>query len=58
MRTIVIKDEEFKVNSVAEVVDENSVHLDVNDGMIILVNVKEQGFKTVDDYIKYLSNEN
>jgi hypothetical protein len=57
MRTIAINENEFQVNSVAEIVDDNSVHLNVDDGMIILVNVKEQGFATIDEYIKYLENE-
>jgi hypothetical protein len=46
----------FQVNSVFEIVDDVSVHLSVDNGTIILVNVIEQGFNTTEEFINYLNS--
>ena len=56
MQDITINGVVFKVNSVVEIVDAVSVHLDVNTGYIILVNVIEQGYKTTKEFINYLNS--
>lgn len=56
MQNITIRGEVFEVNSVVEIVDAVSVHLDVNTGYIILVNVIEQGYKTTEEFINYLNS--
>ena len=56
MQDITINGVVFKVNSVVEIVDEVSVHLDVNTGYIILVNVIEQGYKTTEEFINFLNS--
>jgi hypothetical protein len=56
MKNITIEEVEYIVNNVVEVVDDVSVHLDVNTGTIILVNVIQQGFKTTEEFINYLNS--
>ena len=56
MQNITINGVVFKVNSVFEVVDAVSVHLDINEGSIILVNVIEQGYKTTEEFINFLNS--
>jgi hypothetical protein len=56
MKAITINGIVFQVNSVFETVDEVSVHLDVNTGYIILVNVIEQGYKTTEEFINFLNS--
>ena len=56
MKAITINGIVFQVNSVFETVDAVSVHLNVDSGTIILVNVIEQGFKTTEEFINYLNS--
>ena len=55
MQDITINGVVFKVNSIVEVVDAVSVHLDINEGTIILVNVIQQGYKTIQEFIDFLN---
>jgi hypothetical protein len=56
MKAITINGITFQVNSVFEVVDDVSVHLFVDNGTIILVNVIEQGYKTTEEFINFLNS--
>lgn len=56
MKAITINGIVFQVNSVVEVVDAVSVHLDVDNGYTILVNVIEQGYATTEEFINYLNS--
>jgi len=56
MQNITINGEVFKVNNVFETVDDVSVHLNVDNGYIILVNVIEQGYKTTEEFINFLNS--
>jgi hypothetical protein len=56
MQDITINGVVFKVNSVVEIIDSVHLHLDVNTGYIILVNVIEQGYKTTEEFIKFLNS--
>jgi len=56
MKAITINGITFQVNSVFEVVDAVSIHLFVDNGTIILVNVIEQGYKTTEEFINYLNS--
>lgn len=40
-------------SGVYEILDEQTAHLELN-GMLILVNAKEQGFETIEDFINNL----
>jgi hypothetical protein len=56
MQDITINGKVFKVNSVVEIIDEVHLHLDVDSGYIILVNVIEQGYATTEEFINYLNS--
>ena len=56
MQDITINGKVFKVNSVVEIIDSVHLHLDVDNGTIILVNVIEQGYKTTEEFINYLNS--
>jgi hypothetical protein len=43
-------------SGVYEILDEQNAHLELN-GMFILVNATEQGFKNIEDYINYLKEQ-
>jgi len=55
MQDITINGVVFKVNSVVEIIDEVHLHLDVDTGYIILVNVIQQGYKTIQEFIDFLN---
>jgi hypothetical protein len=56
MKAITINGITFQVNSVFEIVDDVSIHLSVDNGTIILVNVIEQGYATIQEFIDYLNS--
>jgi len=40
----------YEWSGVYEILDEQTAHLELN-GMLILVNAKEQGFETIDEFL-------
>jgi hypothetical protein len=51
----VVSGKEFTLYGMLEQVDDNSIHVFVDGGMVILLHAIEQGFNNVNEMISFLS---